>query len=164
MEDTYAPPRSADTYKVKIDYFGVTAPEPYYLPDEVSYVSLKRLREGERRLLQNRTNRDITVQKGTGDAKLKLAPGDERYELLKMAIVGWNLEKEGAPLDFDSRNLDFFLEMADPEIIDLIEAEIRKRNPWLSAEMTVGDIDAEIDRLKELRVTVEEAERGKSTS
>jgi hypothetical protein len=152
------------TESVVVDYFGFEETHVVYLPDGKQFIEHKVLNEGQKRKYQNSVNRDVVIQRATGDAKMRMAPGDERHALLKVAICGWNVYRNGTPLPFTSRNLDDFLDLAPPKVIDVIEKEVRKANPWLMAEMTVEDIDKEIDSLKEMREKKLEEEAGKDSS
>lgn len=152
------------------DYFGFEETHRVLLPDGRSWIDHQTLNEGGRKKYLNQQNREVKVQKVTGDAILKMATGDERHSLLMSAIVGWNLMRRNPKtgdmeaVAFNEKNLRDFLEKAPPRIIDLIEKDIRKHNPWLSADVTVEDIDKQIEELQELRAEkVKEAE-GKEAS
>ena len=132
-------------------YFGVDDTRTIVLDDGVSQIQHKVMNEGQRKRFQDRTNRDIRVAKQTGDAHLKMMPAAERHELLKTAIVGWNLvDGDGKELSFGEANLNRFLQSANPRVVDFIEKEIRKANPWLQTEMSSDEIRQEIDDLTEL--------------
>lgn len=139
------------TEKVQVDYFGIEEVRQVNLPDGISFIQHKVMNEGDRRKYLNGMNRDVTIQKSTGDAKLQMRPGDERYALLKSAICGWNLTRNGHPLNFSPTHLEQFLNSAPPKVIDLIDKEVRKANAWLVEDMSVEDIDKEIETLQELR-------------
>lgn len=150
---------------VYVDYFDFDETRRVKLPDGNQWVEIQVLNEGARRKYLNSTNRDVTIARATGDAKMKIASGDDRHALLKSAIVDWNLrtknKKSGElePIGFSEQALSRFLEAAPPTIIDLIEKEVRKDNPWLVAEVSVEDIDEQIKELQELREQkVQEAE------
>lgn len=154
-----------------VDYFGFTSEERYFLPDGQQWISFQRMNEGKKREFQKMTSRDLRVQRATGDALMRVDPGLERHELIKLSVTGWNLmqrdpkhpgEWRAAP--FDQSNLRRFLEGADPEIIDGLEKAIRKANPWMMDEMSVEDIDKEIENLQEMRKVAEEREAKKSDS
>jgi hypothetical protein len=87
-----------------------------------------------------------------------------RTELLRNTICGWNLMRGGQPLPFNQQNLNEFLMLANPSIINMIEKDVRLANPWLLAEMTIEDIDKEIADLQDLRAKKVEEEAGKGTS
>lgn len=154
----------ATTESVAADYFGFDDIKQVTLPDGVSYVQHRVLNEGQRRKYLNAVNRDVRIQKATGDALMRMSPGDERMQLLKSALVGWNLKKSGIDVPFTDRYLTEFLEKANPRIIDLIEKEVRMANPWLMSELSVEDIDREIKDLTELRERKVEEEEGKAVS
>lgn len=146
------------------DYFGFDETHLVYLPDNKQFIQHKVFNEGQKRKYQNSVNRDVVIQRATGDAKMRMAPGDERHELLKNAITGWNLFRSGQPVPFTPRNLNEFLDLAPPKIIDLIEKDIRKQNAWLLQEMSVEDIDKEIANLQEMREVRVKDEAGKVDS
>lgn len=152
------------TEKVQADYFGFDEELTVSLPDGVSYVVHKVLTEGQRRKYLNQINRDVTIQKATGDAKMRMAPGDERFALLQTAIVGWNLKRNGMLYPFTPKALNDFLDKTNPKVVDLIEKAIRKANPWLLAEMEIEDIQREIDALEEMKAAKVEEEQGKALS
>jgi hypothetical protein len=145
---------------VQADYFGFEEVSRVTLPDGVSYVEHRTLTEGQRRKYLNGINRDVVIQKATGDARVAMRPGDERYSLLKVALCGWNLQQNGQPVLFNDRNLEKFLESAPPKVIDVIDKEVRKANAWLIEDMSVEDIDKEIATLQELRETKLEEDSG----
>lgn len=152
------------TEKVQVDYF---APEPdatTFLPDGVSYVTHKKLTEGDRKAYLKVVNKDIKIQKGTGDALMRLASGEERTALLQVALTGWNLVSGGSPLPFNPQNLRKFLDNGRVEVLEVIEKAVRKNNPWLMSDVTVEDIDAEIESLQEQRQLILDRESGKDAS
>lgn len=138
------------TESVQEDYFGFEIRHRVKLPDGRSWIEHKEFNEGERRKYLNAVNRDVVIQRKTGDARMRMAPGDERYELLVTAIVGWNLVRAGQPIPFSRKALQEFLEKTNPKIVDLVEKEVRKANPWLMAEMSADDIRKEIANLEEM--------------
>lgn len=145
-------------------YFGFEETHKCYLPDGVSYIEHRTLNEGARRQYLNKTNRDIRLQRATGDAIMKMATGDERYALLTSAIIGWNLiGPTGEPVPFDKKNLDRFLETANPRVVDLIEKDVRKHNPWLMQDLSVEDIQKQIDELEEMKQVKIREEEGKDS-
>jgi len=145
-------------------YFGFEEIHKVLLPDGVSYIEHKTLNEGARRKYLNKVNRDIMLQRSTGNAIMRMQQGDEKHELLESAICGWNLiGKQGEPLVFNRDKLQKFLSEANPVIIDLIEKDVRKKNPWLLAEMSVEDIDKQISELEEMKETKLKEEEGNAS-
>lgn len=136
---------------VQVDYFGFEEVHTVNLPDGQSWVQHKTLNEGQRRKYLNGINRDVVISRSTGDARMQMAPGDERYSLLLTALSGWNLVKAGNPVPFNQNNVKLFLDSAPPRVIDVIDKEVRKVNAWLVEDMGVEDIDKEIANLQELR-------------
>jgi len=153
--DAMAKDGVATEMPVQADYFGFSETHTVMLPDGVSWVQHRTLTEGDRRKYLNMVNKEVRVQKRTGDAILKMAQGDDRYALLETAITGWNLTQNGQPLGFSKgssgSSLNKFLDNADPKIIDMIEKDIRAKNPWLLGEATVADIEEQIKELEELK-------------
>lgn len=150
--------------KVIADYWGFSETENWYFPDGVQYLVLQRMNEGAKAKYQRSIRSDITIARSTGDAKMKADPATERHELLKACIVNWNLYKDGQPAPFNvsgrTPNLEQFLSVADPRIIEDIEKACRKLNPWLTSDVTVEEIDKQIEELQELREEVLQREQG----
>lgn len=166
MTDTPSPLAQAEevlTPSAQSDYFGVDEVHRFMLPDGISYVEHKTMTEGARRKYQAATNKDVKLSKA-GDATIKMAPGEERVALLDAALCGWNLKKGGKDMSFSPSARREFMDAASPTIIDLIIDDIREHNAWLMADLTVEDIDKEIENLKQQRDELLEKEAGKGTS
>lgn len=151
---------------VQADYFGFEKIYRVTLPDGHSYFEHKELNEGQKRLYMNAVNRDVVLNQRTNEAKLKTAPGDDRKSLLQAAICGWNLVKNGQPLQFNSKNLAEVLDKFPPSVIDLVERDVRKRNPWMFADMTVEDIRqgiTDLEEMLELKLKEEEGNGGSAS-
>lgn len=146
------------------DYFGFEEIHRVMLPDGISWVEHKTLNEGQRRKFLNATNRGVRIKKGSGDAEMNFAPGTEKAALLNTAIVNWQMYRKGATVSFTPREKDNFLEQAPPRIIDIIHKDIVKKNSWLMTEMSIEDIDKEIESLQELRQVKVDEEEGKDVS
>lgn len=138
------------------DYFGTEQTHKAMLPDGVSYVEHKDFTEGAKRKYQNAVNRDVTIDRQR-NAKIKLAAGDDRYELLKAAIVGWSLMKDGKPYTYTAANKEVFLSEFPPHLIDIVEKDVRDKNQWLTEGADVATLTAERDALNE-RIAQAEAE------
>lgn len=152
----------------QVDYFGFQKLERYYLPDGVTFFELRAMNEGDKSKFQKMTQRDLVLEKGSGNARFKMDPATERHELIKASVVGWNLVRNGQLVPFDTHGranpLEDFLTLADPKIVEGLELAIRKLNPWLMSEMTVEEIDRQIDELTEMRVAAVEREAGEGYS
>ena len=146
---------------IEPDYFGSDDSYQVALPgSRVQFVVIKVFTEGDRRKYLDRTNRDLKMTK-TGEATLKTTPGSDRYELLKIAILDWHVVRQGQVIPFGGQALEKFLTETSPRVVDHIVKEINKHEPWLLAEMTVEDIEKEIEDLQEM-LEVRKKEEGLS--
>lgn len=156
-------------------YFGFAETHRCFLPDGASYVEHQTLNEGARKRYQNAVNREVAIKRSSGDAVMKMAAGDEKHELLRAAIIGWNLvDENGQPIPFTKGpeaggrvtrpgTLERFLNEAPPKIIDIIDKDIRKHNPWLMAEMTVADMEEQIAEIQEMIEVKKQEDEGKAS-
>lgn len=170
-----APP-TAPVDDVEVDYFDFHITEDVYLPgSKAQFVTIQAMNEGGKKKYQNMTNRDVTVERGTGNAKMRMAAGDERHTLLTESIIGWHLlrTKDGGdprnPADkvsvaFSKKELDLFLREANPVVIEHIEKAVRKKNPWLLADMSLEDMIKERDNLDEMIEVKRKEEEGNGGS
>jgi len=152
----------------QVDYFGFAETSRYTFPDGVTFFELKAMNEGEKSKFQKMTQRDLVLEKGSGNARFKMDPATERHELIKASVVGWNLMRNGTPVPFEQTGranpLNDFLELANPKVVEEIELAIRKLNPWLLNDMSVEDIDKQIEELQDLRKVAVEREAGEASS
>jgi len=151
MEHSMVARGESTTEDVIVDYFAFDEENVVVLPDGKQRVFHKTMTEGERRKYQAKSNRDVKVQRATGDAYLKTAPGEDRKALLETVITGWELYKDGKPFPFSKTNVATVLETFPPRVIDIIHKDIMMKNPWLMGEMTLEDIDREMEALTEQR-------------
>lgn len=145
------------------DYFGFQATETFTLPDGKQFIEFSIMNEGQKAKFQKMTSRDLVIQRNQ-DARMKMDPANERHELIRSSVTGWNLYRGGQPIPFTERNMKDFLELADPRIIEGLEKAIRKANPWLLSEMKSDDIREEIKNLEEMLEVALERERGEASS
>lgn len=153
---------------VYADYFGFEETEIIKLPDGRSTVTIQALNEGGRRRYLNKVNREVVIAKGTGDAKMQMANGDERRILLEEAIIGWDLQTRNRVGDmvavpFSRAKLAEFLEKGNPTVIDVIDKAVRKQNAWLLAEVTLEDLQKQRDELDEQIERKRAEEEGKES-
>jgi hypothetical protein len=152
---------------MQVDYFGFEETARVELPDNRSYVDIKALNEGGRRAYLNAVNKEVRITKGTGDAVMQMANGDERRILLRHAICGWNLVKvrNGSldPVPFKEGLLSEFLEKANPVVIDVIDKAVRKQNPWLQTDVTLEDLEKQREELDEQIEKKRAEEEGKES-
>jgi hypothetical protein len=152
-----APPPVLES--IYVDYFGFDETHEFTFPDGVSKMYFKAMNEGDRARYQRETNRDVQLERSTGNARIKTDPAGERRALIVSSVTGWNLKRflngklTDVPFSKGSKgaNLEQFLDNANPKLVDALEDAIRKANPWLIEDMSIEDIDKEIDRLKDLR-------------
>jgi hypothetical protein len=96
---------------------------------------------------------------------MKMDSGAERHALIQACAVGWNVVRgENELVKFDKHTLESFLNAIDPRLVEALEVKIRKANPWLLGDMSVEDIDKEIENLQELRAAAVEREAGEQSS
>jgi len=142
------------------DYFGFSESHTWYFPDGIQYLEYQVMNEGSKKEYQSKSNRKITLRRTTGDAMMDVDAGEERHSLLESATVGWKLFRDGKELPFTKGNFRLWLSYANPRLVEEFEKEVRKANPWLMQEMSVADIDKELENLKEMREIAVERERG----
>lgn len=155
------------------DYFGFDETLTYTFPDGKQNIKFKPMTEGKKSQFQKNTNRDVVVERASGNARMKVDPASERQELLKASVVDWFLVKrnpstnkfEPVPFTIGTRNSTFelWLEGANPKLVEELERAVRKANPWLLADQTVEEIDKEIESLQEARAEAVKRERANST-
>jgi hypothetical protein len=71
--------------------------------------------------------------------------------------------RQGVSYPFTDNHLKEWLENANPRLVEDLEKEIRKANPWLLAEMSVADIEREIENLEEMKKVAQEREAGEAS-
>lgn len=158
------------------DYWGFEEKEIFQLPDKKQYIEFQRMNEGQRKQFQKDTRTDVLVKRNTGDTHLKVDPAEERHALIVSSVTGWHMFRrnkrtgEPEPVAFSKgspgANLEQWLSVANPKIVDQLERAIRRANPWLLQEATSSEIQEQIDDLQEqLKAALErEAGEGVSTS
>jgi hypothetical protein len=142
------------------DYWGFDEKKKHYLPDGKQYFEIQVMNEGQRTAYQKMVNSDLTVSR-TGDAKIKVDPAQERQSLIKASVVGAHIVYKGSLRQFDSMLMENWLDKAPVRLVDDLEAAIRKANPWLSGELTVAQIEEQIQTLQEQLVEAKKREAGK---
>lgn len=158
----------------EIDYFGFSSEERWYFPkqdrlpeEHKQYLVIKRMSEGDKARFQKTTNRDIRIQRTTGDARMSVDAVAERHELIRISVVGAHVKLRGpdGQLRFDDKKPDVIisrlLDGGDPDVVQQLEKAIRDLNPWMRTEMSDEEIDKEIERLQEIKREKAEEEAGK---
>lgn len=129
------------------DYWGTDETKRIMLPDGKQWFDIKLMTEGERAQYERTQNQDLRVDR-EGSTTIKVDPGRARKALLKAAVCGWNLVKNGKPVTFSDAELNRFVDQANPRIVDKLEREIRDFNEWLKNDLTVEEIEREIATLE----------------
>lgn len=149
------------------DYWGFSENHKFFLPDGRQYIAFKVMTEGDRQKYQKLTNRDLTVSRQSGDAKMKVDQASDRNALFQVACIDWNLRRGGESVTFtnDGRGgtLQQWLQVADPRIIDDLEKAIRMANPWMLGDMKSEDIQKQIDDLQDMLKIAQEREAGNAS-
>ena len=144
-----------------MDYFGFEQEHVFTFPDGKTQIWFRSMNEGDRANFQRQTNRDVSLERQTGNARIRTDPAGERKALILASCTNWNLHRKNPntlqmePVPFSGgkpgSTLDQWLTQANPKIVDALEEAIRKANPWLVGDMSLDDIDREIERLQEMR-------------
>lgn len=158
-----------------VNYFAFSVVEKWFFPDGNQWIAFKIMSEGDKAAFQRLTSRDVKVNRNSGDASFPVDAAGERHTLIKTSVVDWYIfapnpysgEPEQVPFSLsDTRhptgmNLEKWLKLANPKLVEELEYTIRKANPWMQADMTIEEIDKEIERLQDLRRETEVREAGK---
>jgi hypothetical protein len=161
-----------DVFAGYVDYYGFDEVCRYYLPDGKQYIEFKPMTEGGRAKYEAKTSRDVRFNRKTDDAAVRMNPADDRHALIVESVTGWHMVRRindrWQPVAFSKGSkgaeLEKWLDVANPKIVNELIDEIRKANPWMTDDMTVEMIDEEIARLQEMRTQVAEREAaGKSS-
>jgi hypothetical protein len=148
---------------VQDDYFGFFEQRRYVFPDKVTYIEFVVMNEGAKSAYQKKTNRDLVMERTSGNARMKVDQASDRHALITSSVTGWNLVRQGVPYPFTESHLKEWLDNANPRLVENLEKEIRKANPWLLAEMSSEDIQKEIDNLTEMLEVAKEREAGEAS-
>lgn len=158
---------TAPVSQPQADYFGFGGTEKFVFPDGVTFIEFNIMNEGQKSRFQRETNRDLTISR-QGDARVKTDPAGDRHALISASCTDWNLIRSTPdgprPLPFNPTNLRDFLTNTNPKLVEDLEVKIRKANPWMQGELSVKEIDEQIDELKKMREEAEEREAGESSS
>lgn len=148
------------------DFWGEPELLRSYLPDGKQYIEYRAMNEGERRKYQSDTAAKLTMHKASESSSVTYNPARDREALINQCVKDWFVIKNGAPVKFGDRVNGFhaWILRADPAIVEKLERDIRKANTWMEADLSVEDIDEQIDELREKRDRVAAAQAGESAS
>jgi len=144
------------------DFFGAKEDEIVELDDAGSHVRVKYFVAGDKSKYLKALNRQVELGKD-GKSRIQISGAEDQAALLRVAITGWGIYQGERALPFTNNNLRDFLSKAPVDVLDTIEKQVRKMNPFLDDELTVEEIDAQITDLEELRAELIERE-GKEPS
>lgn len=140
------------------DYWGFEGEDVSFQLRGDQYFIIKRMTEGKKAKYQKLTTGSIKVQKNSGDAIMSVDPARDRHALITICVDNWYIKRQGKPVPFSVQELERFLTVADPQVIEDLEKAIRKLNPWLKNQMTSKEVKAEIVNLNAQLLEIEEQE------
>lgn len=155
------------------DYFGFDERHRFMMPDGRQWVEFKTLSEGDLMNYQSRLNRDMVVEKTTGNARIRINQVEERHALLMVAITDWKMMRrtnrgwiEEKFNKAKSGTLEQWLKSANPALIADLDKAVRDQNPFLLAANgeTLEAIDKQIEELQEQRARIVERIQGEEDS
>lgn len=140
------------------NYFGFEETVKHFLPDGKQWIAFKPLNEGERAQYEAKTQRDISFNRKTDDAKISINASSDRHALIMQSVCDWHMVQrtptgEWVAVAFTKGSGGVFaqwLSRANPKIVNDLYAAIQRANPWMMNEMTTEMIEEEIKRLEEL--------------
>ena len=114
-----------------VDYWSAPfEPERWYFPDGKQYIEFLPMNYGMRSAYNRRTNKEFTVERKSGNAKIKADISGDTDVLFDISIVGWNVLRAGNPVPFTKPNLRAFLEnFPAPKLLDDLQKAIEKETP-----------------------------------
>lgn len=146
------------------NYFGFETTEKYFLPDGKQWIAFKPMNEGDRAKYEEKTQKDVTVNRRTDDAKIRLNAASDRHALILQSVCDWHMMQrtpsgEWVKVAFSSGTGGSFaqwLVRANPKIVNELHQAIQNANSWMISDLTAEAIREEI---KSLQARLEEAER-----
>lgn len=164
------PPQMLDEEIPTVDFFGFRKSDKFNLtPDGKQWMSFHAMNEGEKRSFQQKTTRDFVIDSKTRDTRVSVDPGTERRILIETCLDDWCVYRNGKKVPGAESSNQFkvavgdFLSLADPSVIEKIERFVRDLNPWLLDNISVEDIDEEIQRLEQQKRIIQERNAGEGS-
>lgn len=145
------------------DYWGFSRGDRFTFPDGVTYIEFKAMNEGKKSEYQRNTRQDVVMERGSGNARLKIDDALQRQELIKASVTDWNLTRSGQPYGFNAGHLNEWLRVADPEVVEALYKAIRKLNPWMLGDVTVEELDKQIAELQDQKAELLTREEGNAS-
>jgi len=154
-----------------VDYFAEPITHRFDLPDGIQYFEYQELLEGGKAKYERKTNRDIRVQRSTGDARLSVDAATQRQELIRLSVVGANVYAPDkhtgklVKLPFNRESSTAFWDRVfqsfPAKIIQNLHEEIVKVNEWMAAD---DDIEALKEQREQLDDRIKRAEEVQAKS
>lgn len=155
------------------NYFGFETTEKYVLPDGKQWIAFKPMNEGARALYEEKTQKDITLNRRNDDARVRVNAAADRHALIMDSVCDWFLVQRDVSTG-EWRNVPFskghggtfaqWLSKANPKIVNALYRAIQNANPWMIAEQDPKQIREEISRLEEMLREAEKREAEQKNS
>lgn len=133
------------------DYWGVRGDVREYFPDGKQFFVIKKMNEGDRARYQHEAGMQMTSMRKTGDTKIDIDQAADRMALICAAVIDWNLYRDNTLVPFNKGTLRSWVGIADPKLLDKLLMAVRKFNPFLQEDLSVKEIDEQMNELRELR-------------
>lgn len=155
------------------NYFGFETTEKYFLPDGKQWIAFKPMNEGARAAYEEKTMKDITLNRRTDDAKVRVNAANDRHALIVDSVCDWGLMQpdvstgEWRVVPFSKGRggtFEQWLLRANPKIVNELFRAIQNANPWMIAEQDPKQIREEIARLEEMLKEAERREEDRKNS
>lgn len=168
-------PGGADAAEDQItyeNYFGFQETKKYFLPDGKQWIAFRPLNEGERAKYERATQKDVSFNRKSDEAKIKIDASNDRWTLIKDSVTDWFMvqpDQSGGwnKVMFSNAGggvFDQWLAKANPKIVNELHLEIQRANSWMTADLTAEAIKEEIVRLEELLAETEKRDaQGKNS-
>jgi hypothetical protein len=116
-------------------YFGVKKTKKFFLDESnEQWIEHKKLNEGERSSYQDAVGGVIKMEQNTGKAEMEVKAGRDRKELLKIAVVGFNVMILEVDVPVVKNSMDDWEKLYNEMDSDLAEAlhqDIMEFNGWI---------------------------------
>jgi hypothetical protein len=148
------------------DYWGVEDTYRHFLPDGKQWFDIKKMTEGDRAKYQRDSGMAMIMERRTGDTRINVDAAKDRQALVLNAVENWNLRRQGVQVPFNTGMLRDWVGNASPALVDELIHRIRVHNPWLQEDLSVEELEKELQRIQELldQAKQREAEKESSTS
>ena len=137
-------PENKPAEKTPKVYFGVHQTNVFRFPeDENQFIEFKKLNEGERQLYEDRTGRQLSMDKNSDNVKMDLSAGKDRAVLFSLMMTKYSfyiMENDKPVLkQGDSKNRaewEQLVKEMDGELAQSFFEEVKRLNVWIKANET----------------------------